>query len=73
MAWDKRRYPVRGRFRLPPVGLREAVLHTLSQPSRMDPKRQSLVKVARQWQRDQPEQFAELVALIMPTPARQVA
>lgn len=74
----RERYPVRGVFRLPPVGLRETVLHVVAEAPCLDgctpqSTTQPLFAIVRRWKVDHPEQFAELVALIMPTPARKVA
>jgi hypothetical protein len=73
----RERYPVRGVFRLPPVGLRETVLHVLAEAPCLDAcvpqaTTQPLFAVVRQWKRDSPDQFAELAALIMNGPRTPV-
>lgn len=66
-------FPVHGRFTFPPAGLCAAVLQALQQPSQATYRsRSALVNVVRQWQRDQPEQFAELAALVMNAPRKTV-
>ncbi len=68
------RYPVRGVFRFRPANLRDAVLLVLanSSPNERKQLRRGLVGVVRQWQREQPEQFAELAALVMNAPRKTV-
>lgn len=71
-----RLYPIRGTFKFPPSGLVDAVLRSVAEPGAATrrPQVQStgILAHVRRWQRDQPEQFAELAAVIRQAPRKTV-
>ncbi len=69
---------MRGVFRIPPLGLRDTVLHVLAQDANLDrlepqTKQQPLYGIVRRWQVEQPDQFSELVRIMWPSLAQKVA